>query len=195
MAFDKVVDSQKLDSAIKATANAIRSKITDKSPIPWDQNLGFSEIIQKLKTTTGFLLGEFVVGDDVEITQSTPFVVSGMKIKPKHILAFYMMGSGSTNFLRGALCYFEKGERDNFLRLQSNGMISSAINQYSVVITNSGFEIYGSSDTSVSLILPGTWGYIAISEESGIGGGGGTCEGINIENATVENHTLILMSE
>lgn len=48
MAFDKVIDSAKLDGAITATADAIREKagITDK--LEWNQETGFAEAISAI---------------------------------------------------------------------------------------------------------------------------------------------------
>lgn len=47
MAYDKIVDSEKLDGAIKATADAIREIMTDGSPLPleWMQENGFNGAI------------------------------------------------------------------------------------------------------------------------------------------------------
>lgn len=45
MAFDKVVDSGKLDTAMASTANAIRSKTGDSAAIPWNESKGFADAI------------------------------------------------------------------------------------------------------------------------------------------------------
>lgn len=49
MAFDTVVDKVKLESAITATANAIREKTGKTDLIPWDSTKGFSNAIVELK--------------------------------------------------------------------------------------------------------------------------------------------------
>lgn len=42
MAFDKVIDSARLDAAMKATADSIRSKTGGSDKIQWNENSGFS---------------------------------------------------------------------------------------------------------------------------------------------------------
>lgn len=46
MAYDKVIDSAKLGSAMKATADTIRSKTGKSTPIVWDESSGFSGAIK-----------------------------------------------------------------------------------------------------------------------------------------------------
>lgn len=49
MAYDKVVDSAKLNSAITASADAIRAKTGDTAKIAWDESTGFSSAISEIK--------------------------------------------------------------------------------------------------------------------------------------------------
>lgn len=45
MAYDKIVDSAKLDAGMTATANAIRAKTGGSSAIPWKENTGFADAV------------------------------------------------------------------------------------------------------------------------------------------------------
>lgn len=45
MAFDKVVNSGKLNTAMTSTANAIRAKTGDSAAIPWDESKGFADAV------------------------------------------------------------------------------------------------------------------------------------------------------
>lgn len=45
MAYDKVVDSAKLDAGMTATANAIRAKTGGSSAIPWKETTGFADAV------------------------------------------------------------------------------------------------------------------------------------------------------
>lgn len=45
MAYDKLIDSAKLDAAMNATADAIRAKTGDTADIPWDESNGFADAI------------------------------------------------------------------------------------------------------------------------------------------------------
>ena len=49
MAFDKLVDSVKLDGAITATANAIREKTETTEKIAWNPETGFSDAIEAIE--------------------------------------------------------------------------------------------------------------------------------------------------
>lgn len=45
MAYDKVVDSAKLDAGMTATANAIRAKTGGTGAIPWNETTGFADAV------------------------------------------------------------------------------------------------------------------------------------------------------
>lgn len=49
MAYDKVVDSAKLDAAVTASANAIRAKTGENAKIPWNETSGFASAISQIK--------------------------------------------------------------------------------------------------------------------------------------------------
>ena len=53
MAFDKVIDSVKLESEITATANAIRAKTGETSKIQWEENTGFATAVEAITTGGG----------------------------------------------------------------------------------------------------------------------------------------------
>lgn len=191
MAFDKVIDSQQLDGAIKATADAIRTKTFNKNPIPWDKETGFAENIKKLKTTTGFLMGSFEVKENQRVTETIPLVLNGLKGKPKHVVAFYMGDHGTSTLQTSTLCYFEKGLRDSVFQLSGLYALIEPTERYTINLTDDGFEIYGDNDITC-FVMTGTWGYVVITEESGTGECDETCDDVDIQNAVVENHTLIL---
>lgn len=53
MAFDKLVDSAKLDAALTATADAIRAKTGSTEPIPWDAETGFKTTVESMEVGGG----------------------------------------------------------------------------------------------------------------------------------------------
>ena len=53
MAFDKLIDSAKLESAMLATANAIREKTGGTAPIEWDPTTGFKSAIDEITVGGG----------------------------------------------------------------------------------------------------------------------------------------------
>lgn len=46
MAYDKLVDSAKLDAALKSTADAIRAKTGGSENIPWSETEGFKSAVE-----------------------------------------------------------------------------------------------------------------------------------------------------
>lgn len=58
MAFDKVIDSTKLDTGMSATANAIRAKTGSRSPIEWDEDTGFKSAVEAISSGGGVELPE-----------------------------------------------------------------------------------------------------------------------------------------
>lgn len=52
MAYDKIVDSAKLDGAMTATADAIRGKTGKTADIPWNESTGFASEIASITTET-----------------------------------------------------------------------------------------------------------------------------------------------
>ena len=58
MAYDKVVDSAKLDGAMAATADAIRGKTGGADSIAWDEDTGFADAV-----------GDIEVGERVSVQQ------------------------------------------------------------------------------------------------------------------------------
>lgn len=49
MAYDKLIDSVKLDAALTASADAIRNKTGNSAKITWDEASGFSSAIAEIK--------------------------------------------------------------------------------------------------------------------------------------------------
>ena len=52
MAYDKVIDSAKLDREMKATANAIRTQGKTEAEIPWDDEIGYEQAVLAIKGGT-----------------------------------------------------------------------------------------------------------------------------------------------
>ena len=48
MALDKLIDSARLDGALSATATAILSKTGGSTPLTWDMDEGFADVIEDI---------------------------------------------------------------------------------------------------------------------------------------------------
>lgn len=53
MPFDKLVDSAKLDGALKSTADAIRAKTGNSANIPWSETEGFKSAVEGITAGGG----------------------------------------------------------------------------------------------------------------------------------------------
>jgi hypothetical protein len=53
MALDKLIDSARLDGALSATATAILSKTGGSTPLTWDMDEGFADVIEDIPTGGG----------------------------------------------------------------------------------------------------------------------------------------------
>lgn len=73
MAYDKVIDSAKLDSAMVATANAIREKTGSTEMIPWDESTGFASAVEGINTGDSAVLDQIIDGSATEITNITAY--------------------------------------------------------------------------------------------------------------------------
>ena len=60
MAFDKVIDSTKLEAGMTATANAIRAKTGSTSPIAWDDETGFKTAVEVISSEGSVVLPDLV---------------------------------------------------------------------------------------------------------------------------------------
>ena len=66
MPFDTVIDKAQLESAITASANAIREKTGDTALIEWLSDKGFAEAIAAIEAGgISFAKGKFVPSEDV----------------------------------------------------------------------------------------------------------------------------------
>lgn len=77
MAYDKVVDSAKLDAGMTATANAIRAKTGGTGKISWNSDTGFKTAVEEIQTGGGTEdLSAELAAQDVLISQLEEAVAS-----------------------------------------------------------------------------------------------------------------------
>ena len=78
MAYDKVIDSAKLEAAITATADAIRAKTGSAEKIPWDESQGMAGAVRDIATgvqPTGTL--EIIENGTFDVTEYASAEVAG----------------------------------------------------------------------------------------------------------------------
>ena len=86
MAYDKIIDSKKLNGAITATADAIRSRTGKSDKIAWDEETGFSGAIKtQTKSVTPGASGKTVKSDSGYIGLSQVTVNGDSDLKAANI--------------------------------------------------------------------------------------------------------------
>lgn len=82
MAYDKVVDSVQLETAITATANAIREKTESTDLIEWLASKGFADAIAGIEAGGGvkMVTGSFTLAEDVTGTYYVEHDISSLAL-------------------------------------------------------------------------------------------------------------------
>ena len=149
MAYDKIVDSAKLDSAISATANAIRSKTGSSAKIAWDESSGFSTAIktqsksvtpkassQTIKPDAGYLgLSKVTVNGDSDLKAAN--IAKGINI-------FGITGTfeGGSKVARGSITISNTGILINAITVNGLGFKPSFIIMYVKPSTVTNWQQY-----------------------------------------------------
>jgi hypothetical protein len=163
MAYDKVVDSAKLDAAMTATANAIRAKTGGSSAIQWKETTGFADAVVNVPSSGGgggvqIQTGEFTITSD-----RTQYALHGVPFTPKW---FAVKGPdfGSAGVPRTV--YWQKnsytGETVTCSHKSTNASLTTVLTETYSAFSSSGFII------KQYLQLPlvaGTYKWVAMTDE------------------------------
>lgn len=95
MAYDKLIDSAQLDSALTATADAIRAKTGGSAKIAWDAAKGFADAVGTL--------GKVATGTFVPAAYNSTITVSGLGFRPSTVLIVVDFPEGDTGVEGDAL--------------------------------------------------------------------------------------------
>lgn len=99
MAYDKVIDSAKLDAAMAATANAIREKTGDAALIQWLTDRGFAEAVAGIQSGGGgggVAMGSYVFAETKPYIQIHDRVSHGLGRVPTQMIQLLRMSDGTT---------------------------------------------------------------------------------------------------
>ena len=148
MAYDKVIDSSKLNSAMTATANAIRGKTGGTSQIAWDETTGFASSVEEIETGSGGggNISGLIDGTIEEVVDST-----ATKIE-EYALAYKSIVKADLCVTRIERYAFESSYDLKVLILRYNGVVTLAnVN----VITNCGlYDSYGEAEYGGKIYVP-----------------------------------------
>lgn len=118
MSYDKLIDSAQLDSAMSATADAIREKTGDTAKITWDASKGFASAISAISAGSKVATGSFTVDSltgEMKAIASNPVTVGGLDFKPTAVIIYLRLNdpnSGEQNYAGDnipALFYADSG--------------------------------------------------------------------------------------
>ena len=96
MAYDKLIDSAKLDAAMNATADAIRGKTGGSADIPWNESTGFASAIAAIASGTSggsqVAMGTFLSSDEDKGNPAgvnyNQWTIAGLGFKPSTVIIF-----------------------------------------------------------------------------------------------------------
>lgn len=97
MAYDKIIDSAKLDGALTATADAIREKTGDTAQIQWNESTGFASAISAIESGRKVASGQFIPAESSGNTIGEhPITISGLDFQPTRVIV-YLIGKYTAN--------------------------------------------------------------------------------------------------
>ena len=87
----RVVDTNQLDNAILASANAIRAKAETSDRIEWNPSTGFASAINAISAGVQIATGSFTPKENGYIS-SYPQTITGLKFKPSRVMIYTSRG-------------------------------------------------------------------------------------------------------
>lgn len=175
MPYDKLIDSAQLDGALSATANAIRAKRGDASPISWNATTGFASAISAISGGAKVATGTFNTNGGLLKETSKQVTVSGLGFKPTRVI-FYLvcsradaessginLGDSDWGYIANYREQFGDEEDEDYYELWFMGY--SAKDKFKIDLLSDGFKIYATGSGSYTEIHwrgAATYRYIAI---------------------------------
>ena len=169
MAYDKLIDSAKLDAAVTATADAIRMKSRDYGPKTWDENTGFANAVAGIQT------GRAAYGS-VSPESSERLAVSGLGFKPT-IVVLYIAPADYRSVRVNELIFAEGGRRSGCYTLYHGAVMNgdgtassyctlSNNSAYTLTITEDGFEVTTSNPAAFTFDTSAVYNYVVGLDQS-----------------------------
>ncbi len=166
MAFDKIIDSAKLDAAMTATANAIRGKTGATAKIAWNESSGFSSAISAIESGGSKVATGTVRINNPTSTSYASVTVSGLGFKPTQIIMYLStstINSVSEEESQGGYFY----ELPLYITYDSSGktyLISTGWEEYEYEEWDTGETAWGIYDDvranySIATITPTSDGF------------------------------------
>lgn len=155
----KLADGDQLDRALARTAFVIRDRSTITSPIQWDDEFGFADVLSSFSQVA---FGAFTP-TSVDVF-TNPITVSGIPFTPRGVIAYSTMTT-SFGSIYNVLHFFEIGDR-TVVRYHYGGGAKDGSSIFSISLNGDGFTISAlsatDSDSRENRISTAAWNYIAI---------------------------------
>lgn len=148
MAYDKVIDSAKLDSAMTATADAIRGKTGGTAQIPWNESTGFASAVEAIETGSGGGgdISGWIDGTIEEVVDSTATKIEEYALAHKSIVKADLCVTRIEKYA------FEDSYDLKVLILRYNGVVKLA---HANAMTNCGlYDSYGEAEFGGKIYVP-----------------------------------------
>lgn len=177
MAYDKVVDSAKLDAGMTATANAIRAKTGGTEKIPWDSATGFKTAVEAIQTGGGTedLSAELAAQDELisaleEAVANKASGGGGGTAEPPNIQSLTVTANGT---------YTASGDVDGYSPITVDVPEPEVVLEPLNVTENGTYTPSGNAD-----------GFSKVTVNVPTSGGGSSGEDIELCKVTVENNLV-----
>lgn len=159
--FYNAVDSTMLDTALTATADAIRAKTGKTDSVAWNESSGFEGAIYAISSG-----GKIAVGSITLSSATRTLTVSGLNFKPKHVVVrFHYTFTGGTSPTEHTVVSAEYGMRTSLTayngQFSSKSLTDGSIYLSSGTLSNGGFSLT-LTGTSAPSFYATTYEYIAI---------------------------------
>lgn len=159
MAYDKVVDSAKLDGALKKTADAIREKRGTSASFAWNATTGFSAAVSAIEASTELQYASGTFTAKVTMSEGGGEAVgevTGLAFKPKMVVV-YAGSSFSLNSTTYFIMAVATEDGDGNSMCASYNRIDT--DDFEITLRSSGFVVYSGSDPRY---YRSTYNYIAV---------------------------------
>lgn len=153
----KIVDGTMLDTALSATADAIRARTGENGEIVWNEQSGFAAVASAISGGSKIAMGSVKSA----VTTQT-ITVSGLTFKPKHIIVHLAVQDYDNQCGARIATSLEYGERTTCTYYKGTSNYFEYGNCGSVTFNSDGFKITLPSTSSGGYFYPANYNYIAI---------------------------------
>lgn len=148
----KIVDGTILDTALSATADAIRARTGESGEIVWNEQSGFAGAVSAIAGGSKIAMGSVSY-----LSTTSKMTVTGLPFKPNHVIVHMAVQTNGNQYGANIVVSLEYGERSICTQFTGSSKIFDIGNVGTVTFNSDGFSISPSA-----YFAPITYNYIAI---------------------------------